>query len=109
MFNKINSKLSDESFVQATVNLRVKDDFLQEGDGNLTTDSNTTTSVPVSNPNQVNSTIEATASSAPAAVPTEEQVLKANMTDEDVACYSARYKDLKGQDARLHYLTVGKA
>ena len=29
------------------------------------------------------------------------------MTDEDAACYAARYTDLNGTDARVHYLSTG--
>ena len=30
------------------------------------------------------------------------------MTDEDAACYAARYTDLNGTDARVHYANVGE-
>ena len=30
------------------------------------------------------------------------------MSDADAACYAARYADLNGTDARVHFLTIGE-
>ena len=37
-----------------------------------------------------------------------EEVSSSAMTDEDAACYAARYADLNGTDARVHFSNVGE-
>jgi len=103
MFNKINSKLIDKNFIKSTIKLARKQDLLQESEENMTVDANSTAT------NQTSATNSTNATTPVVTTPTDAQVVDANMTDAEVACYSKRYKDLNGIDARLHYITIGKA
>jgi hypothetical protein len=100
MFENINKRLNDNTFLQQAIeaagDIEIENDVQTEEDAGA----------PAPQDKPSDAVFEATAPSKQgnnAAVSSTTQL----MTDEDAACYAARYTDLNGTDARVHYLSTG--
>jgi len=81
MFETINEKLQDESFIQQAIDMK--------GKQQISVKSRSKTHDEGAGKNAVSSESDA------------------GMSDADVKCYEARYSDLEGKGGREHYLEIG--
>jgi rubrerythrin len=91
MFDSINEKLNDETFLQQAMNSGTKDDEKTQPTQGTTAPT------------------DATAVNTTASEPMSKLSSKApdGMTEADEKCYEARYGDLNGVSGRRHFQDVG--